>query len=302
MVTMGEEHDHDHLSSDENGSGGIDAATIDRAFAPRPRSGLVGVEIDGETVLIEEETGSVRHLDAIGSIVWDSFDGVSTIDRIASELAAEFRADTEVVRDDVLALAQNLGGQGLLEGVARDLPPQMQQPMGFPAGTALPGFTLETLDGGTFDLEAEHGRRLLLVHWSPQCGYCDRIAPDLIELQPHLEREDIGLVLLSIGTREANEEKLSTLGLSSRLVLKEAIDPETDPFRGQGTPAAYLIDADGRTASELASGANEVPVLIRDTVGVEAPVVVEEPEPEEPVAPVEEGRSQPKFMIEPKSS
>jgi hypothetical protein len=47
-----------------------------------------------------------------------------------------------------------------------------------------------------------------------------------------------------------------------------------DPFPAMGTPVAYLIDADGRVAAPLATGATEVPALARSIAGIEE--VVEE--------------------------
>jgi hypothetical protein len=42
-----------------------------------------------------------------------------------------------------------------------------------------------------------------------------------------------------------------------------------DPFRGTGTPAAYLLDAEGRIAEDMAVGAQQVPALARDLAGVD---------------------------------
>jgi len=298
------DHDHDHHGHDqsegEERAPGIPADQIDRAFPARPRPDVVGVEIEREMLLVDGATGAVRHLDAIGSVVWQCLDGEATIDEISADLAAGFKADPAVVSGDVLDLVRILGGQGLLDGVDPDLPPQVQEPTGFPTGTELPSFRLDTLEGGTFDLGAERGHRLLLVNWSPRCGFCDQIAPDLAEYGPELEREGIKLVLLSIGNREDNEEKLARLGLRLPLALKEDLDPALDPFPGTGTPSAYLLDEQGRTASELSVGAFNVPGFIREAAGVSTPEVeVEEPEPE---PNVEDDRARPKFLIEPKST
>lgn len=302
------DHDHDHGDGDE-GLSGFTADLIDGSFAPGPRPELVGVEIDGETIIVDGTSKAVRHLDPIGSIVWQCFDSTATLDEISADLAAGFKADPAVVAGDVLELTQTLGRQGLLDGVDPDLPSRPQEPSGFPVGTELETFRLDTLDGGTFDLAGERGRKLMLVNWSPRCGFCDRIAPDLIELQPHLQEEGIDLVLLSLGNSEDNAEKLSSLGVEARLALKGEMEQEIDPFRGLGTPSAYLVDEGGRTMSELAVGAFDVPILLRDTVGVAAPEP-EVPEVQEPAAPAadpepaaaEDDRAQPKFLVEPKST
>ena len=53
------------------------------------------------------------------------------------------------------------------------------------AGDAAP-FRLPDLDGKEVSLEDFRGRKVLLVYWSPQCGFCDILAPDLVRLQPEL--------------------------------------------------------------------------------------------------------------------
>jgi thiol-disulfide isomerase/thioredoxin len=300
---MDHDHGHDHRHGAEDEPSGFTADHIDRSFAPIPRPEMVGVEIDGETVIVDGASKAVRHLDPIGSIVWQCFDSIATLDEISADLAAGFKADPAVVATDVLDLTQTLGRQGLLEGVDPDLPPRPQEPSGLPPGTELQSFRLDTLDGGTFDLERARGSKLMLVNWSPRCGFCDRIAPDLIELQPHLREEGIELVLLSLGNSDDNAEKLSSLGVEARLALKGEMDLEVDPFRGLGTPSAYLVDEDGRTMSELAVGAFDVPKLMRETVGVAAPEPeVKKAEPEPEPAAAEDDRAQPKFLVEPKST
>ncbi|MGH3061935.1 MAG: TlpA family protein disulfide reductase, partial [Gaiellaceae bacterium] len=49
---------------------------------------------------------------------------------------------------------------------------------GLPLATAFPSFRLPDLDGEEVGLE-EFETRVLLVHWSPECGFCRQIAPDL---------------------------------------------------------------------------------------------------------------------------
>ena len=44
----------------------------------------------------------------------------------------------------------------------------------------------------------------------------------------------------------------------------EGDDTEPGLFTGIGTPSAYVVDADGAVAAELAYGAVEVPALLRE--------------------------------------
>jgi len=79
---------------------------------------VASVEIDGEVVLLDGSSGVLRNLDPLGGIVWSCFDSSGTIDEIVADLCAEFDADRDAVRNDVLELARALGRDGLLRGVA----------------------------------------------------------------------------------------------------------------------------------------------------------------------------------------
>jgi len=53
---------------------------------------------------------------------------------------------------------------------------------GLAVGTPFPSFSYPDLTGQTINLEDFLDKRVLLVNWSPQCGFCDLIAPDLSKL------------------------------------------------------------------------------------------------------------------------
>jgi hypothetical protein len=94
-----------------------------------------------------------------------------------------FSADIAVVRDDIVN-PQNIRRAGLLEGVAYEPPsePSFAWPTGG-RGEPIPPFRLPDADGEVALADLTE-RSVLLVNWSPRCGFCTRIAPELAELQP----------------------------------------------------------------------------------------------------------------------
>ncbi|HEY3210168.1 MAG TPA: PqqD family peptide modification chaperone [Actinomycetota bacterium] len=250
----------------------IEADDIELDFVPHPRDTIVATEFDGELLLIDRETGFLSLLDPVGSIVWHCLDGKVKLADLAEELAEAFGAPVDVVRRDVLEMVRSVGRAGLLNGVAP--PPQVStaQPTGMDLGEELVPFTAPDLDGATVDLAGLRSQRVLLVNWSPHCGYCAKVAPDLAELQPGLAEQGVSLVFLTAGEADANRELLETHGLAATTLLREGTDDDfADPFPAMGTPVAYLLDAEGRVAEPLAYGALEVPVLARRAAGVAEP-------------------------------
>lgn len=139
-------------------------------------------------------------------------------------------------------------------------------PEGLPPATPLPAFRLPDLGGHEVGLEDLHGRRVLLVHWDPGCGFCRSIAPELAALQGDLRRRKTELVLVSRGDAESNRRLAGEHGLECTVLLQPE-GPPIEAFARLGTPVAYLLDEKGRVAKPLALGAEEVPELARSAAG-----------------------------------
>ncbi|MGH2787285.1 MAG: PqqD family peptide modification chaperone [Actinomycetota bacterium] len=259
---------NDHGTPDDDAEE-MSAADIDGAFVPRHRPNTAGVELDGEMVLLVEGTTKPHWLNQTGTIVWNCLDGMVSLDELAGEIAEAFGADPSVVRDDVIDIAQGLGGAGLLEGVAEEVPkPPQYEPPSLPLGDELPSFDGPGLNGDTVRSEDLRGHKLLLINWSAMCGFCKKIAPDLAELQPELKANGVELVLLTYGTSEDNRELLDESGIDCTVVFQEGA---SEVFGTAGTPSAYLVDADGKVASKMVVGALEVPTLARSAAGRDEP-------------------------------
>lgn len=73
------------------------------------------------------------------------------------------------------------------------------EPQGLSVGTQFDSFALPDLTGQTITLEQFRGKRVLLVNWSPHCGFCDLIAPDLAQLQTDFQKRNVGVGLRQLG-------------------------------------------------------------------------------------------------------
>ena len=108
-------------------------------------------------------------------------------------------------------------------------------------------------------LEDFQGKPLLVVHWNPGCGHCDLIAPDLARVQ---SQQWLQILLLASGDADSNRKLAEEHGLKCPILL---VDDEHQPqaFEELGTPAAYLLDEQGRVNKPLALGSEQVPELLR---------------------------------------
>jgi thiol-disulfide isomerase/thioredoxin/uncharacterized membrane protein YphA (DoxX/SURF4 family) len=134
------------------------------------------------------------------------------------------------------------------------------EPEGPPIGSAAPAVRLPDLDGNMIDLADHRGTRTMLLFWNPDCGFCQRMLPDLKKWEERPPKGAPKLVLISSGTAEENRAQ----GLRSLTLLDDDFATGSD-FGSDGTPSAIMIDAKGNVASELVVGAPEVMKLARST-------------------------------------
>jgi peroxiredoxin len=160
--------------------------------------------------------------------------------------------------------------------IGTDEAPGQAELAGLLPATLFPPFLLPSLDNGEVALEQFRGERVLLVHWSPDCGYCRQIAPDLARLQEGLRKRKTKLVLVSYGSPEANRTLVEEHGLTCRVLLQP--DRATvEGFAHMGTPVAYLLDEKGRIAKPVAVGARDVPELAAHAAGHHSRLQTERP-------------------------
>jgi peroxiredoxin len=143
------------------------------------------------------------------------------------------------------------------------------RPRGLPVGTPFAPFHLPDLTGQMVTLDDFGGQQQLLVYWSPQCGFCDLIAPDLAVLQADLSKRNVQLVLVSYGDAEANSALAEEHGLACPILLLQK-EQRLEAFTHLGTPSAYLLDAQGQVLRPVAVGADQVLALAREAAAPRA--------------------------------
>lgn len=170
-----------------------------------------------------------------------------------------------LVRPDGRVASRVVSGADAIRGLLAQAlhggdPPPPTDPLPDPPklGEAAHDFTLPGLYGHPADLVRYRGKELVVVFWSPSCGFCQKMLPDLKAWEANPPQDAPQILLVSSGTADANRQ----MGLRSPIVLQ-------DDFRvgrrygADGTPSAILLDADGNVDSELVVGATDVLGLLR---------------------------------------
>jgi peroxiredoxin len=120
-------------------------------------------------------------------------------------------------------------------------------------GEPAPDLRLPDLEGETVELEDFRGEKTLVLFWSPSCGVCQQMLPDLKQWESEAPESAPKIVVVSAGSEEANRE----MGLTSPILLDQNFATGR-AFGASGTPSAVLVDPEGKVASEVAVGAPAV--------------------------------------------
>ncbi len=127
------------------------------------------------------------------------------------------------------------------------------QPAGPKVGEPAPEVKLPDLKGNTVELADYRGQETLVAFWNPGCGFCQQMLPDLKEWEANPPEGAPKLLVVSTGSKEANE----AMGLSAPVLLDQGFATGR-AFGAIGTPAAVVVDAEGKIASEVVAGAPKV--------------------------------------------
>lgn len=244
---------------------------LDLTARPAPQPGVVVVEVGGESVVLDGwREANVLSPSAVR--VWERLDGHTTLAEVADELAGLFDVDRDLIADDVVQLARQLGNLGLLDGVdpepAGNAPDIVAVPVPVvsEAGETIDDLEVLDIDGDPARLLDIDAASCLLVNWSPHCGYCASLLGDLALLDPLLTDAGTTLVLFAYGSAEASRTQAELSGWNPRVLLKPP--HELGPFVGNGTPTAFHLDSDGVLLSPAASGTKDVLRLATTLAGV----------------------------------
>lgn len=113
-------------------------------------------------------------------------------------------------------------------------------------GRTAPVFEAEMLDGGTFSLEAQRGKPVVLAFWASWCGPCRLELPALEALAK--ERSDVTIFAVNVDREQALARRFLQ---QTRVALPIVWDNDADSlgdYQVMSMPTMVLVDANGTVA------------------------------------------------------
>lgn len=142
-------------------------------------------------------------------------------------------------------------------------------------GKPAPDFTLELLDGTSFQLSRHKGKIVVLDFWATWCGPCIQAMPQVNEVAREFKDRDVELITVNL--QETPDKIKSTL---ERLKLDLAVALDIDGvvagrYAATSIPQTVIIDRDGNVARLYVGGdpdfADQLRTALQSVVGGEVP-------------------------------
>jgi peroxiredoxin len=150
-----------------------------------------------------------------------------------------------------------------------------QAPQGLEPGSPAPDFELPDLSGHLVKLSHWRGRRVLLLFFNPQCGFCEQMAPGLAALKADGGDGRPIPLLITTGDAEANRRFMEQHAIRCPVLVQQK-EEVLSAYQAGGTPMGYLLDEEGAIATPLTAGAEDLLALAN--VRVASPLETAEPQ------------------------
>jgi peroxiredoxin len=126
-------------------------------------------------------------------------------------------------------------------------------PAGLPLGSDAPAFDLPDLEGKPSALSRYRGRKVLLIFFNPQCGFCTQMLSDLAALPAEPGPSEPMPLVVTTGKVEDNRRLFQEHSIRCPVLLQKEMTVASQ-YAVHGTPMGYLIDENSKIASPVAIG------------------------------------------------
>ncbi|HEY5885347.1 MAG TPA: MauE/DoxX family redox-associated membrane protein [Pyrinomonadaceae bacterium] len=199
---------------------------------------------------------------AAGLVIWN---GAEFQPPLFPTISGAFGALSSWQLVGFIAVAVIAGGIYLRRRKAMRTDELQEQPTGLAVGSPAPEFDLPAYEGGQTSLSQllALGKPVLLIFTNPKCFPCIKLFKEIADWQVG-HNDQLTITLLTFGTIKDNFVNVARNGLGQ--VLLQQKNEVLKLYGARVTPAAVIVDTEGRIFSKVAAGADEIRALLKGHV------------------------------------
>lgn len=88
----------------------------DITFIPVRLQGIITQDVDGETLILNNQGAEIHQLNEVASFVWGHCDGSCSVESICQLLLKNYNVSEDQAVKDVVAVIEQFKAKGLLQG------------------------------------------------------------------------------------------------------------------------------------------------------------------------------------------
>jgi peroxiredoxin len=127
-------------------------------------------------------------------------------------------------------------------------------PVGKDVGQCAPNFTVQSLDGKTYELSKLRGKTVLVNFWATWCKPCIVEMPSMQKAYNQLRKQNVEILAISIDSNPKEIQQFLDNNLQQHLSFPIFFDKDKKVSTSFGTfqvPETYIVDRTGRITDKV---------------------------------------------------
>ena len=126
-----------------------------------------------------------------------------------------------------------------------------------------PDFTLQSIDGKTYQLSQLKGKKVLIYFFAPWCSICHMSGDNLNDLREARDKDELEILVVGLSWDNVDEIKQFAEDLELTMPVLIGTEKQLIDYKIKGFPTYFVIDEDGKVKSASVGYSTEIGMRFR---------------------------------------
>ena len=126
-----------------------------------------------------------------------------------------------------------------------------------------PDFTLQSIDGETYQLSKLKGKKVLIYFFAPWCSICHMSGGNLNNLRQARTQEELEILVIGLSWDNVDELRQFAQDLELTMPVLIGTDKQISDYKIKGFPTYFVIDEQGKVKSASVGYSTELGMRFR---------------------------------------